>query len=436
MAPDEATPLVSMDNGLATDGTAVSKSSKMAEKLLLSVQVVFLLFFCFGAKYSDSDYDVKEYIAFRDIMAMLLLGFGYLMTFLKSYGLGAVGLTMFLTVLSMQANIPIELALRSLYGDDSDDTAWPLPIGMPTLIDAQFSAATLLITFGALIGRVSPLQMAVVALLEAFFYAFNKVFLVLGYIDAEDVGGSMTIHMFGAIFGLSISYALGPPTSVAAAEPDKVSDILALIGTTILWVFWPSFVGATETGTPLNEMRCVGNTVLALLASTLVSFYLSAKLTHGKLDPVHIANSTLAGGVAIGSSGRLNIGPGGAIVMGIAAGSASVLGYVYSTPFLERKFGIFDTCGVGNLHGWPSIVGGLLSIIYVTLDPEADFLAYGTTEQMLRQLLGVITTLFVASGSGFATGIFIKGLPGSDTGGGDYLDERWWHGEYFDAKEE
>ena len=26
-----------------------------------------------------------------------------------------------------------------------------------------------------------------------FFYAFNKVFFVLGYIGAEDVGGSMTI---------------------------------------------------------------------------------------------------------------------------------------------------------------------------------------------------------------------------------------------------
>jgi len=33
--------------------------------------------------YSDEKYSVKEYIAFRDIMAMLLLGFGYLMTFLE-----------------------------------------------------------------------------------------------------------------------------------------------------------------------------------------------------------------------------------------------------------------------------------------------------------------------------------------------------------------
>jgi len=135
--------------------------------------------------------------------------------------------------------------------------------------------------------------MSVVAVVEAFFYAFNKVFLVLGYVEAEDVGGSMTIHMFGAVFGLAVSYALGPPSTVSACKPDKISDVFAFIGTTILWVFWPSFVGATETSIEVNEMHCTGNTVIALLASTTAAFYLSHKLCHGQFDPVHIANSTL-----------------------------------------------------------------------------------------------------------------------------------------------
>ena len=341
---------------------------------------------------------------------------------------------MLLTVVSMQANLPMEFALRFVSGDD----AWPLKVDMAALIDAQFSAATMLITFGALIGRVSPLQMMVLALCEAFFYAVNKVFFVLGMIGAEDVGGSMTIHMFGAYFGLAVSYALGPvpAASLEHAEGDKVSDLLAMIGTTILWVFWPSFVGATETGVPLNEMQCTSNTILALLASTTMAFYLSLKLTHGKFDPVHIANSTLAGGVAIGSSGRLNIGPGGAAIIGAAAGAASVYGYVYSTPYLESRFGISDTCGVGNLHGWPSLVGGVMSILYVTVDPEADFLVYDTASQMWRQLFGIVATLVISMGSGYGTGKLIKTLPGSATEGDDYSDHVWWHAEYFDAKEE
>ena len=40
---------------------------------------------------------------------------------------------------------------------------------------------------------------------------------------------------------------------------------------------------------------------------------------------------------------------------------------------LESKFDIFDTCGVGNLHGYPSLVGALLSVAFIALDSEADF---------------------------------------------------------------
>lgn len=190
------------------------------------------------------------------------------------------------------------------------------------------------------------------ALSQSFFYAFNKVVVVLGLWGAEDVGGSMTIHMFGAYFGLAVSYVLGAPKTDTAknADPNATSDLTALIGTTLLWVYWPSFVGATETGVPMNENVCVMHTVLALLGSTLATFYLSQTLCHGKFDPVHVANSTLAGGVAVGSSARLAMTPGGAVVLGVGAGLVSVYGYVYSSPYLE-KLGIYDTCGVGNLHG-------------------------------------------------------------------------------------
>lgn len=46
---------------------------------------------------------------------------------------------------------------------------------------------------------------------------------------------------------------------------------------------------------------------------------------------VHVQNSTLAGGVAVGSVCNMHIGPGGAIAVGIGAGVLSVLGYNYLT---------------------------------------------------------------------------------------------------------
>ena len=426
----ETTSLLPTNNHESAFDAAMSNSS-LVGMIFAVLQAILLVFFVAGTKYSDEEFDVKEYIAFRDIMAMILLGFGYLMTFLKNYGLGAVGFAMMLSILSMELNLVVELLARATYGANGHDTSWPMPISMATLIDSEFAAATLMITFGAVIGRASPLQMMIVCISQAFFYAFNKVVLVLGAIGAEDVGGSMTIHMFGAYFGLATSYALGAPKDVGASEaslPDKVSDVLALIGTTILWVFWPSFVGATETEVLDYENRCVVNTIIALLASTTMSFFLSQKLKHGKFDPVHVANSTLAGGVAIGSAARLNMGPGGAMITGALAGAVSVFGYVYSTPFLESKFGICDTCGVGNLHGYPSLVGGLLSIVFVALDPDAEFLQYTMGPQMWRQFAGVLTTLLVSIASGYGTGLFASSFKDGATA--SFVDSVWWHLEY------
>lgn len=60
---------------------------------------------------------------------------------------------------------------------------------------------------------------------------------------------------------------------------------------------------------------------------------MSSLVSHhqGKLDMVHIQNSTLAGGVAVGSVCNMHITPGGAVAIGIGAGVISVLGYRYLT---------------------------------------------------------------------------------------------------------
>ncbi|KAL3902553.1 MAG: hypothetical protein SGILL_010785 [Bacillariaceae sp.] len=432
MAPSEETPLVTTSNGGHVD--LAKESSGLLTTLLGCIQAGIILFFIFGTTYSKDNYSPSEYMIFRDIMVMLLLGFGFLMTFLKQFGLGAVGFTMMITVIAIQLNVVVELIMRFIYGKaGEEDTVLPLPLMIPSFIDGEFAAATMLISYGALIGRASPVQLVIMTMAQSVFYAFNKVIIVLGLCGAEDVGGSITIHMFGAYFGLACSFALGAPKSTSNADPNRISDVLALLGTTLLWVYWPSFVGATESGIPLNENVCVVHTILALIGSTSATFYMSQKLCHGSMDPVHIANSTLAGGVAVGSSARLAMTPSGALILGVLAGIVSVYGYVYSTPFLETK-GIYDTCGVGNLHGLPSLLGGIGSIAFVLIDPGAEFLASGPLVQIFRQLGAVAATLAIAILSGYFTGKVMKksaAMAEKD----EYEDAVWWEGEYFECKE-
>jgi cytochrome bd-type quinol oxidase subunit 2 len=97
----ETTPLVHVTapmvlptttNGDHHTNAAAAASQKTLTTLLGFIQMVLLILFLTCTKITDEAYfSSSEYIIFRDIMVMLLLGFGYLMTFLSKYGLGAVG---------------------------------------------------------------------------------------------------------------------------------------------------------------------------------------------------------------------------------------------------------------------------------------------------------------------------------------------------------
>lgn len=64
--------------------------------------------------------------------------------------------------------------------------------------------------------------------------------------------------------------------------------------------------------------------VTAFVVSAIVS-------NEHKLDMVHVQNSTLAGGVAVGSVCNMLIGPHGALLIGFISALISVLGYRYLT---------------------------------------------------------------------------------------------------------
>lgn len=58
-------------------------------------------------------------------------------------------------------------------------------------------------SFGALIGKVTPTQLLWLLLIEVPLYAINA--RLASSLGALDVGGSITIHAFGAYYGLAAS---------------------------------------------------------------------------------------------------------------------------------------------------------------------------------------------------------------------------------------
>ncbi|XP_026332189.1 ammonium transporter Rh type B-B [Hyposmocoma kahamanoa] len=317
-----------------------------------------------------------ERTRFEGTHVMIFIGFGFLMTFLKKYCYSALGLNLLLASLVIQWAI----LCQNIFEMESG----VIVITKHSLLEADIMSATVLITFGALLGFASSTQLLFLAVIETVIGCTN-LWLVTHVLRAADVGGSIAIHAFGAYFGLGVSFAYRDKksTTEAATEsistampslngPKYTSDVTAMIGTIFLWIYWPSFnSGLTESDAEYT--RAVVNTYLSLAAATVTSFVISSLVSHAKFDMVHVQNSTLAGGVAVGSICNLHIGAGGALAVGIGAGILSVLGYHYLTPKIAKHCGVLDTCGVNNLHGMPGIYSGILSIIFAMLAREDTY---------------------------------------------------------------
>ncbi len=285
------------------------------------------------------------------ILAMLLLGFGFLMVVVRGHGYSSITATL----LAVSIAIPVYMLIKSFMGEGSALT-------IDAFMWGEFAAASLLIAIGAPLGRLTMDQYLLLGILFVPVYLFNE-WLILesgAFTGFQDTGGSVVIHAFGAYFGLGLvattakKWQNGP-----SCESDSVSNQFSLLGSLLLWVFWPSFTSAVAS--PERVVLTAINTVFALAGATLAT-YIFTKLIRGKIDIEDIANASLAGGVAIGSTCDI-ANPGMSMLIGLAAGVLSTVGYAIIAPKVQKLIRGTDTCGVHNLHGMPGLLGGLSAII-------------------------------------------------------------------------
>ena len=82
---------------------------------------------------------------------------------------------------------------------------WPyIDVDLGTLLSADFATAAVLISFGVVLGVTTPLQLAVMTVLEIIIFVVNEV-IGRNYIGAVDAGDTIFVHMFGAYFGLTVA---------------------------------------------------------------------------------------------------------------------------------------------------------------------------------------------------------------------------------------
>ncbi len=333
-------------------------------------------------------FEIQQYNRAIHIMAMLLIGFGFLMVFVKKYGRSALTATFLLVSIS----IPLYFLIHTsgIFGHAKGE--------IEELILAEFGAASLLIAAGAVLGRLKMFQYIILGLVFIPFYMLNEWIIIedgFGIIKDgfADTGGSIVIHAYGALFGLAVALSMTTKEDLnKPIEADATSDRYSVLGSMVLWVFWPSFCAALVP--PEAIPHTVVNVFLALCGSTLITYVLSIAIK-GKINIAYIANAALAGGVAIGSTCD-HASHSGAFIIGVLAGTISTIGFAMLQHKQQKLIKSVDTCGVTNLHGLPGLLGGFAAIPIVS------------GLNVSSQLSGILITIVSALIFGFLTGKLIS----------------------------
>jgi ammonium transporter Rh len=107
-----------------------------------------------------------------------------------------------------------------------------------SLLVSDFCAAAVLISFGAVLGKTSLIQLVIMAFFEVIFQSINE-HIGLEFLKAYDVGESMYVHVFGAYFGMAVAKVLNNRRISSPKESSNYnSDLFSMIGTIFLWLYW------------------------------------------------------------------------------------------------------------------------------------------------------------------------------------------------------
>ncbi|XP_051844169.1 RH-like protein [Antechinus flavipes] len=341
-----------------------SKSLRISLPLwTLILETTFIVVFFFFTSYETPLKKLellKRYPAFQDINVMAVLGLAFLKASLRRYTWSSVAFNLFTLALGVQLAIILDGFLFSF-------SSGRIVIDFHRIILGTMSTMSVLISSGAVLGKVNLIQLIVMTLLEVTAFQGTKK-LIQDILNMDEHESMMQIHVFGSYFGMTVAWCLPQPRLNAAKEKERrtpTSCLFTTLGTLFLWIFWPTFNSALIKY-PYEKETAVYNTYYALAVSAVVAISFSAA-THsdGKISMEHVHRATLAGGVAVGVATNLIQSPWPAMVLGFFAGIISIVGAKFLPRCFNEIIGLHDTCDVHSTFGLPGLLGGLICILLI-----------------------------------------------------------------------
>ncbi|XP_008570392.1 PREDICTED: blood group Rh(CE) polypeptide [Galeopterus variegatus] len=309
-----------------------------------------ILIFYFFTSYDDSPKKQKKlmgtYQGFQDVTVMAALGFGFLTSSLRRHGWSSVAFGLFMLALGGQWAVLLDGFLNHF-------SRGKVIITLSSIQRATMSSMSVLISAGAVLGKVNLVQLMLMTLVEVTVFGTMRM-ASRQVLQTDDHVSMMYVHVFAACFGLTLAWYLSRPLLEGVEEKEKTATSPSLF----------AMLGSREGPVALVVHLIVGGGSGPQIQTSGPQE--GAMALTGCLV-THVHNAVLAGGVAVGVSCHLISSPWLAMVLGLVAGLISTGGAKCLPLCFSSVLGIHDTCNVYSTFGLPGLLGGITYIVLVVL---------------------------------------------------------------------
>ncbi len=215
----------------------------------------------------------------------------------------------------------------------------------------------------------------------------------LGEMGLYDFAGGTVVHITAGVAALVTAIVLGPRRGFPQTAMMPHNMTMTVTGAGMLWVGWFGFNGG-------SALAANGDAAMAMLvthisaATGAFTWMMIEWKKHGKPSALGVVTGMVAGlGTITPASGF--VGPGGALIIGLLAGSVCFS----ATMYIKRVLKIDDSLDVFPVHGVGGILGTLLAGVF-SATSLGVFSGFGFADgietmgqQMWVQFVGVAATI-------------------------------------------
>ena len=174
----------------------------------------------------------------------------------------------------------------------------------------------------------------------------------------RDFAGGAVVHVTAGVAALVAALVIGNRRGFPDMPMPPHNLTMTVTGACMLWVGWFGFnAGSAVAADGAAGMAMLVTHISAAVAS--LTWMAAEWIKFGKPSVLGIVTGMVAGLATITPASGY-VGPSGALVIGLAAGS----GCFFATQFMKRKLKIDDSLDVFSVHGIGGMIGLLLTGVF------------------------------------------------------------------------